>query len=238
MTTLNLTADELAIIEAKRAQEEAARLEREAKQAAIAERQRKAHEQHLAQVQTLADAILAADTDNLITVTADNKLTFNIGDVSWNIQIEEHHPSTGNRWSYSTTRKGYKYLLSGSFNDYKRQYYKNPKSVIKKIVEMTEIHQQKVSSKQYKAKLSDRALAFAKKTYPNAKIELEPGYDYRNGRQRQTRNSYRPDTINVSTDRGSYEFSYGERDGKIVLGVWKRNIRQSLDEEIRKLILG
>lgn len=235
MNTIELTAEELAIIEAKRAREEEARMEEERREAERQERRRIERERHLANVQKLVDAIAAIDVDGLISIDG-TKLSFKVGKDEHGIRIEEHRVSSARSW-YSSSSSGYKYLISGPFNDYKNQYYKSAKTVLKRIVEWQEAAIARAATAKRKASLAERALEFVKKTYPNAKVEFSEGYDYR-GRSHTTRSQYKPDTINASTDRGSFEFSFYEKDGQIELGVWKRAIKsEKILAQVQEMIL-
>lgn len=229
--TIQLSAEELALIEARRAEEQA-RVERIAAEQAIREEKaRIAKAKADAKRNGLREALFEADTTNLLYDTGDGVIRFVVGGREEQVRIEEHTVYPSGSWRGES--RGLKYTLSCSFNGYSHRTYKNPTTVLKKIQEAQSAAIREAEKVKARANLKERALDLAEETYPNAVVTFERGYEG------YSRSSGKPNRVVVTTDKGSYEFTYvdlGEEG--IRFDVYSRKINKEIDEEVRKMILG
>ncbi len=149
--TVELTERELAGIQQKRkqeadqlaAQELADRQRREKQEAALIAKHKK--------IQELGRALEAADTTGVLTVdSVTNKesgmklptFSFEYKGRICAVDIERHKVYSNSRFSIRGPKSAeVKYKLCGQFTDYNDRWYKNPNTVIKKIIEWQEIAQ-------------------------------------------------------------------------------------------------
>lgn len=241
---LKLTDAELEQIEAQRAEKQAAEDKKQAlRDQAKAKALRVAADRHNTIVE-LAQNLQAADTDGIFIFSypadKDPLITFFVDTNEHRLDIREQFAATGRMSLRRGGSNGYKYNLNGSFGSHRdswtNKWYKNPKTLIARVKELQEIAHARFQRAQVKETLINQAFAKAKELYPNATVTIEKGgRSYRNG-SRYT--SETPDRVKVATYNGSYEFTGHQRDGEIELCVWKRTIGTSIDEQVRKLVLG
>ncbi len=192
-TALELSPEELEIIEAGRAEKQ----RKEDELQAGLKRDWDNQVQHVTRIneakRALVDALRAVNQDGVFTIVEETEETksgngfgtleiykptvaFVLGGRDEYVRIEEHTPSSAGRYSYNSRSKGYKYHLHGGFNNYCDRWYKNPNTLITRVIEFQDNLE---SRKQYKIdetnrKETDRkdARNLATKAYPNAQIEV------------------------------------------------------------------
>ena len=249
MSHIELTADELAIIEQRR--EEAANRQRKHLSKEI---ERETHNQRVAtneakQICDMANALEDADTNNIFTIvmtkvdhtpthidaysTKQPTITCTVGSQKINIEIATHRTSRGST-HFSSVNKGLKYLRSGSLTNYNQRWYKTPKRLIASIKKFQEAHTSNVTEEQTRATLRERARTSMEERYPNAEVTYEGGYE--SGRFPNIRR--KPNRIKVSTDNGSIEFTYYDKEGQVVFGTWSRSVGKTISDKVEALILG
>ena len=192
-TALERSPEELEIIEAGRAEKQ----RKEDELQAGLKRDWDNQVQHVTRIneakRALVDALRAVNQDGVFTIVEETEETksgngfgtleiykptvaFVLGGRDEYVRIEEHTPSSAGRYSYNSRSKGYKYHLHGGFNNYCDRWYKNPNTLITRVIEFQDNLE---SRKQYKIdetirKETDRkdARNLATKAYPNAQIEV------------------------------------------------------------------
>lgn len=245
-SAIELTAEELELIQQKRDQEaERARAEEERKRADY-ERWKRREVSEAERAVALANQLRDADTKGILLIEEGTKtVEHSLGNfslptvkVTWflNGQEEEVDITFHSTARYNSFRTGeMKFLLCGGFNDYASRYYKRASTVIARIEEYQELAEIRQRNKRRKASLAVRAVAELKEKYPNADVEFLKGYDYRG----RAHGSYAPDRVCVSSKNGSYTFTYRENDKELLeFSVWERKIGKELDDKIRELVLG
>ena len=245
--SVSLTPEELAIIEARRAEEKARQEEADRKAREQYESVKKGQLERAEYYIQMADTLAAADEDGILLIEKSEKLyehdlgnykvptvkiIFFLNGREEEVRIEEH--ITGYRYGRHFSRSSVKYHLCGGFNDYARRYYKRAATVITRIKEFQDIAEARRKRDRRDADLTKRAIRDLVRTYPDAEVKHEKGYEFGSGRHYQSK----PDRIVVSTDKGSYTFRYYENDGEIKYSVYSRNIKPEVDAEIQKLVLG
>tara|TARA_R110000772_G_C13260617_1_gene435310 strand:+ start:329 stop:1057 length:729 start_codon:yes stop_codon:yes gene_type:complete len=236
-TAISLSEEELELIETRRL--EKAKEEREAceHEAWEMHRQIDATKREKKVIELLENALIDADTDNVL----DADIDFTIGDEKYSVDIEEHRVSGGS-YSWRTVSKGYKYKLCGKFNEWKQQYYIKPETVIKRIVEYQEIAEAVSQRKSARDIEKADALAYLTILYPKFNVEFKRGFDSRNGRY-NSNGSYKPDTISVESPNGTYELTFHSAKNEagesvIEFGTWKYTIAADMRDKVAELILG
>jgi len=241
MSELTLTQAEQDLIEARRT-EEAAKAERQAAEEAA--RQAKiddAKARHEAAVESKRSALRKVDTNNLLFTPEDKTgLYFLLDGRTYEVRIEEHRVCSSGSWR--ARNAGIKYKLD---NEYNNRYLSNPKTVIKKIVELQEAAAAKKARTESKKDLGERALESLKRKYPNADVAFQKGYDYRSNRNRSSYNNYQPDHITVTTPNGTVEFTYqndtptpGVNPEGVTFSIRARRPAKEIQDRITDLILG
>jgi len=235
MQTIELSPAEQELIEAKRAEEQA-KADRQAAEDAHREEKRlleiAARRNHkLSKIESLR----AEDENGLLFQTekgGDERIFFLVDGHEEEVVIENHSVSTAGGWRQRSA--GIKYKLYGTFNNYSQRYYKNPKTVIKKIREFQATALAKRIRKESATELKIDAEATLNRMYPDAKVEHKAGYDY-SSRSRVNR---QPDHFVVSTENGSVEFTYHREEGKLKFPVRARRPSKLVAEQVTALILG
>lgn len=235
MQTIELSPAEQELIAAKRAEEQAV-AERQAAEEARREEKRVAEVADRRNNKLSKIAYLRSEDENgLLFQTekgGDERIFFLLDGHEEEIVIENHHVSTSNGWR--SRNAGMKYKLYGNFNNYSQRYYKNPKTVIKKIREFQATALAKRTRKETATELKTDAEAALNRMYPDAKVEHKAGYDY-SSRNRINR---QPDHFVVSTKNGSVEFTYHREEGKLKFPVRARKPSKLVAEQVTALILG
>lgn len=240
MSTIELTQAETDLIEARRTEEAATADRKAAEESARQAKIDAARDRHNAKVESLRTALRTADTNNILfTPEGEEGLYFLLNERTHEVLIETHRVMSGSGWR--AREDGVKYKLS---NEYNNRYLKNPKTVIKKIVELQEANAARLERKESKADLGDRALRALVAKYPNADVAFQKGYDYRGSRNRMS-NNYQPDHITVTTPNGTVEFTFsddtptpGVNDLGVKFGVRARRPSKEISHQLTKLILG
>lgn len=167
---VNLTPAELQLIEARRAKEEAARLEKEAKEKREEEKRLEKQKRIKAIEDEMTKALLEADTTNLLYTNEKNQLCFLVGGREEEVEIKEHISYGQHTWSRARSN-GWKYYVSGWCNNHNQKYWKRPATVIKAIKEYQEEavrDQKREEDHKIKAQMIFNHL---KRSYPLCKIE-------------------------------------------------------------------
>ena len=245
---LQLDADELELIEARRAKvaaEEDLKTKEAQAQYAGLRKQRKGKaraavalaikleqedEEGICSVNTHLETIEHSRGDFEIEVT---EVTFSVDGNEHALVIEEHITYPG-RGYFSRNNNGMKYHLYGCYNDYKHKWYKNPKALLKAIVELNDVAVKERQQEAVKLSLKDRAIAEMKNRYPTLEHDFEAEYAFGAPRQRH----YKPNRIIVRSDIGTYTFTYFERDDKIIFNVYGRTFGREVEDQVCKLVLG
>jgi hypothetical protein len=256
-STIELSQEEIALISAKREQDEAKReAEAAAEQVKLAEA-KVAYEQRKTARLAESDAIMRmakklqeADTTNVLTFTdqpatmrdsmgdyqaANVKITFKVGERTESVDISEHIAYTSS-YSYRGRNKGLKYSIWGSLSDNRTRRYTKVSSVIKFVREQVAAGQAQLDYKIERNNLKERSLAILRDKYPTATVSFEGSYS--------GRNRYSPDRYSVSTDNGSVTFTStdtGKRtpaSSGIEFCVYSRQIGDTIQDQVDALILG
>ena len=190
-TALELSPEELEIIEARRSEEQRKEDERTAGLKRDWDKHvRQTEADNLAKRNLIAD-LQFNDIDGIFKITDSTetsesgngfgsvdiykpRITFVLNGRDEDLRIEEHHVSS--RHSWRGRNNGYKFHLYGGFNDYKDRWYKRASTLVTRVKEMQDAI---VSKKRYDRELAQEiadkkqeALDLATKTYPNARIEV------------------------------------------------------------------
>ena len=255
MSAIELSKEEMELINQQRAAKAIA--DRDAHDRAVESHTKMVarNEGIAAEKETLANALIAADTDKMFDVSIKDiniehdlgnytdksiRAFFTLGNTKHEITIEKHIVYGSRGYSrMSGSSRGYKFLLYGDVTDYKQRWYKSANSLIKAVKQLQDDRQITINRETAARSLSARALQETTAKYPDAKVTFVDGFDYRDGRN-HNRNRYQPDLVKVSTNKGSYEFNFriDTNEDKIVYGVWKRVIGSEMCGEIQKMILG
>ena len=242
MSSIQLTQAEADLIEARRAEETATADRKAAEESARQAKIDAARDRHNTKVISMIDALDKADTNNITFQTEEggDKVYFLLDGRTHQVVIETHRVMSGSGWR--AREDGVKYKLD---NEYNNRYLKNPKTVIKKIVELQEAAAAKVTRTEASTDLNDRALESLKRKYPNADVAFQKGYDYRNNRNRYSHSNYQPDHITVTTPNGTVEFTYsndtptpGVNDEGVKFSIRARKPSAEIGTKITALILG
>lgn len=246
MSEITLTTAELELIEARRAEEAATADRKAAEESARLAKIDEAKTRRDNRIASMIDALDNVDDDNLTFQTekgGDLKVYFLLDGSEEEITIEEHRVTSSTGWSARSA--GIKYKLWGNFNNYSNRYYTNPKTIIKKIVELQTIVANRKASATASKDLSERALDALTAKYPDADVVYKKGYDYRGNRNRYSPGNYQPDHITVTTPNGTVEFTYsndtptpGVNDEGVKFSIRARRPSQDISDQIVNLILG
>ena len=237
--TLTLTTAEQDLIEARRTEEAATADRKAAEESARQAKIDAARERHEAAVESKRSALRTADTNNILfTPEGKDGLYFLLSGREHQVLIEEHRVMSGSGWR--ARNAGIKYKLD---NEYNNRYLSNPKTVIKKIVELQEAASSKLVQAEVQTDLKTDALRALTEKYPNADIAHQEAYQY-GGRNRQPYRS-QPNHFTVTTPNGTVEFTYsrgtptpGINDHGIDFGIRARRPSKEIGAQITKLILG
>ncbi len=192
-TALELSPEELEIIETRRAETQRVEDEQQA-------RLRRDWDNHVQSTtrdneakRALVDALRAVNEDGVFTITESTEksksgngfgtvelykptVAFVLGGRDEYVRIEEHTPSSAGRYSYNSRSKGYKFHLYGGFNNYCDRWYKNPNTLLTRVVEFQDnlVARKRNEIETKNRKETDRTDArnLATKAYPNARIEV------------------------------------------------------------------
>ena len=158
-TQLQLTESELALIEANRVAAAAAAAKEEADEKAraaeiaAADEERKikdAEERATSKAATLAaiEKIKAADTTGALTIDGE-KVSFQIPGQKYTetVEIYPEYMSNGRYHRTSIPTGQYQMVIRGNCTDFKTRTYKNPASMVKKVVEFQENGQRAVDGR-------------------------------------------------------------------------------------------
>ncbi len=243
MSSIELTQAELDLIEARRTEEAATATRKAAEESARQAKIDAKRDRHNAKVISMIDALDKADTYNITfqTVEGGDKVFFLLGGRTEEVLIETHRVVSGSGWR--AREDGVKYKLG---NEYNNRYLKNPKTVIKNITALQEALASRMSAKEAKEDLGERALKALTEKYPNADVAFQKGYDYRGNRNwRSASNNYQPDHITVTTPNGTVEFTFsndtptpGVNNNGVKFGVRARRPSKEISHQLTKLILG
>lgn len=233
-----------ALVQAKeKAREEQAQLEHQAQYVKTVS-QAQARTQDII---ALARKLEEADTDNVFTITYPTNtikhyhkdyevetanVTFELNGRDHTLEIEEH--ITYGHGGFHRCSNGIKFHLYGDYTDYRNKWVKKPATIIKAVEALQTIAVTERTEAKRKASLAERATLHLEVMYPDADVEFVQGHNFGSGRNRQ----HAPDRVTVKTDKGSYTFTYFEKEGKIELRVWKRVMGREVEDQVRKLILG
>jgi hypothetical protein len=241
MSTITLTTAEQDLIEARRAEEQATADRKAAEESARQAKIDEAKTRHETAVESKRSALRKVDTNNILFTPEDKTgLYFLLDGRTHEVRIEEHRVCSSGSWR--ARNAGIKYKLD---NEYNNRYLSNPKTVIKKIVELQEAIVARLARVEKATDLNDRALEVLKRKYPNAEVAFQKGYDYRNNRNRYSHSNYQPDHITVTTPNGTVEFTYsndtptpGVNEEGVKFSVRARKPSAEIRDKITALILG
>lgn len=188
-TALDLSPEELEIIEARRAETQRKEDEEKAREQARYDDHIRRSTQNNETKLRLFNALRDADEDGIFRFEKTYeknihpcgeikifkpKITFVLNDREESVPIEEHTPSSGGY--YSSRSKGYKYHLYGGFNNYCDRWYKNPNTLVTRVKEFQDnlVARKRNEIETKNRKETDRkdARNLATKAYPNARIEV------------------------------------------------------------------
>jgi hypothetical protein len=223
-TQIELTQDELNIIEQKRAEE----VEREAThqriQAEKEERRRIEKEKVEAKISEMAQKLINADTDGILTQEHPDVFSFIIGEGKENVDIKLH--KVYNKPYFRPTSSEWKYLICGACNNYRNQWIKSPKAVIKKVKEYQEAAHEALVRKNKQEDLKELTMQKLAATYPNAEVTFKGKYNDK------------PNRYDVTTDNGTVTFVSSLVDDEVTLYVYSRIIGNKIAADVDKMILG
>jgi len=233
-TTLELTQEELAVIEAARAVKQKDLDKADAAEAARLESLAIAN----AKIQAVKQELIDVAPAGMFTVDDKNAnvLFYLEGDLNLRVTITERVVYTGS-YPWRGDNKGLQYRLY--INDTER-WYKRPASVVKSVQDQQSAHAEKVAAQaRATAKRDmgrDEASAACAALFPEAEISYSEGHDYRSGRR--SGGSYQPNLVIATTARGSFSFTYEKVTGEIKLSVYKRCFNNTINDELMALVLG
>ena len=203
-------------------------VEEKAREARAAEREK--------EVRRLTKELLDADTNNLIRTDEKGRLHFNVPGSSYEHYISIEMRQKCSKYSFRTSDVGMQYCMDNITAGYGIRWYKNPKTVIRKIEEAIEVAKNKIASAEAKQNMIDWALGKLKEQYPNCEIE------YQAEQLRTNWCSYKPVGFVVKAEQGSVTFRFGHRHndaGELERFVEPANVRvaSNLTAEVAKQIL-
>lgn len=229
---IELSQEELDIIQARRDKEKAEQAEKEAQEALERKQREEKRLKLIAEHQVLVDKLKDIDKDNILTVEYDNQgfpyLTFETVDDIHKVEIDEHIVRGTSSYTFRGTSKGLKYKIYGSINDWKRQYLTKPETVLSKVKQYIEDVKTKHEDEIQAERLEKLALAKAKELYSNHDVKSTIAITFGN---------HIVPIISVTTEKGSVGFRYHEVDGEIEFECYKYEPSSQLKQQIVDLIL-